>query len=97
MVKKYFSFSEGQGIVFFDTREEAIADANESIHWSHRDGVWDEDEVGSVCWGEVVQTAKESYHEEKPNTENMSVEEAEEVEDRFDGYDYLADYELRNY
>lgn len=56
-----FFINTGDGIEYRDTEEEARNLANESLEFWRRDargsGEWS-DEVGTVYWGQVIETAK---------------------------------------
>ena len=59
MIRKYFVYSPDNGFDTFNTAAEAEAVAEDLIAQYREDACedgWDED-VGSVCWGEVSQRA----------------------------------------
>lgn len=62
MSKRFFSFAPDDGIVWFDTREEAKARAERELAACRADaefeGEWPED-VKFVQWGEVIERAAE--------------------------------------
>jgi hypothetical protein len=62
-MKKYFSYSPNYGFEVHKTMEDAILSAQEAISGyeevAAEEGEWD-DEVGSICYGEVLVKATET-------------------------------------
>jgi hypothetical protein len=88
--RRFFLYDpEGNGLMFFETREERDAAAKEAIPAYAEDGPWAE-EVKGVCAGEVTHIATEVDREERPENE----EEAED-EGWPSDVDYRCNYELR--
>jgi len=92
-VKRFFTYDPEDTITFYDTAEEAKAEAKKILSLyadQAADEGWNQDVV-DVCWGEVKESAVEVERKTRPPAEELDEGECTE-----DGEDWSHD-EIVNY
>jgi len=76
MAKKFFSYDPLEGMLFWDTAEQAKAEAERALSGNVDFGEWSsqEDEIELICWGAVTEAATCTLRKERPSLAELDNE-----------------------
>lgn len=96
-MKRFYSYSNENGITLHDSLEEAKNAAGEDLD-GYRDLAasdgWEESEAESICYGVVIGQSVKTYEKKK---ENMSEQELEDCPCDMDAFDSFVEYDVREF